>query len=56
MRVIVIGGVLIGASRPKVKYALTTLEDVGGIARAGARLACHTEVREHCRHGGRMLK
>jgi CRP-like cAMP-binding protein len=37
---------LIGASRPKVNIALATLEDMGGIERAGARLLCNTEVLE----------
>jgi CRP-like cAMP-binding protein len=37
---------LIGASRPKVNIALTTLEDMGGIERSGARLLCNTEVLE----------
>jgi len=37
---------LIGASRPKVNIALTTLEDMGGIERAGARLLCNTKVLE----------
>ena len=37
---------LIGASRPKVNIALTTLEDMGGIKRAGAKLLCNTEVLE----------
>ena len=35
---------LIGASRPKVNIALATLENMGGIERAGARLLCNTEV------------
>jgi hypothetical protein len=37
---------LISASRPKVNIALTTLEDMGGIKRAGATLLCNTEVLE----------
>jgi len=37
---------LIGASRPKVNIALTTLEDMGGIKRAGAKLLCNTEALE----------
>jgi CRP/FNR family cyclic AMP-dependent transcriptional regulator len=35
---------LIGASRPKVNIALTMLEDMGGIARAGSKLTCDTQV------------
>jgi CRP/FNR family transcriptional regulator, cyclic AMP receptor protein len=35
---------LIGASRPKVNIALTMLEDMGAIARAGSKLTCDTEV------------
>jgi CRP/FNR family cyclic AMP-dependent transcriptional regulator len=35
---------LIGASRPKVNIALTMLEDMGAIARAGSKLSCDTEV------------
>jgi CRP/FNR family cyclic AMP-dependent transcriptional regulator len=35
---------LIGASRPKVNIALTMLEDMGGIARAGPKLTCDTQV------------
>ena len=35
---------LIGASRPKVNIALTMLEDMGAITRAGSKLACDTEV------------
>jgi CRP-like cAMP-binding protein len=37
---------LIGASRPKVNIALAALEDMGGIKRTGARLACNTEILE----------
>ena len=37
---------LIGASRPKVNIALTELEDMGAIARAGATLLCNTAVLE----------
>jgi CRP/FNR family cyclic AMP-dependent transcriptional regulator len=35
---------LIGASRPKVNIALTMLEDMGAITRAGSKLTCDTEV------------
>jgi CRP/FNR family transcriptional regulator, cyclic AMP receptor protein len=35
---------LIGASRPKVNIALTMLEDMGAITRAGAKLSCDTQV------------
>jgi CRP/FNR family transcriptional regulator, cyclic AMP receptor protein len=35
---------LIGASRPKVNIALTMLEDMGAITRAGSKLSCDTEV------------
>ena len=35
---------LIGASRPKVNIALTMLEDMGAITRAGAKLSCDTGV------------
>jgi CRP/FNR family cyclic AMP-dependent transcriptional regulator len=35
---------LIGASRPKVNIALTMLEDMGAIARAGSKLSCDTDV------------
>lgn len=35
---------LIGASRPKVNIALTMLEDMGAIARAGPKLTCDTDV------------
>jgi CRP-like cAMP-binding protein len=35
---------LIGASRPKVNIALTMLEDMGAIARAGSKLTCDTQV------------
>jgi len=35
---------LIGASRPKVNIALTMLEDMGAITRAGNKLSCDTEV------------
>lgn len=38
---------LIGASRPKVNIALTMLEDMGGIRRAGAKLTCDTSVLEN---------
>jgi CRP/FNR family transcriptional regulator, cyclic AMP receptor protein len=37
---------LIGASRPKVNIALTALENLGAIARAGATLLCNTAVLE----------
>ena len=37
---------LIGASRPKVNLALTMLEDMGAIARAGAKFTCDTSVLE----------
>lgn len=37
---------LIGASRPKVNIALTALEDMGAISRAGARYTCDTSVLE----------
>jgi len=37
---------LIGASRPKVNVALTMLEDMGAIARAGAGFTCDTSVLE----------
>jgi CRP-like cAMP-binding protein len=37
---------LIGASRPKVNIALTMLEDMGAIERAGSKLKCNTEVLE----------
>jgi CRP-like cAMP-binding protein len=37
---------LIGASRPKVNIALTMLEDMGAITRAGSKLSCDTEVLE----------
>jgi CRP-like cAMP-binding protein len=39
-------GLLIGASRPKVNVALTMLEDMGAIARAGAGFTCDTSVLE----------
>ena len=35
---------LIGASRPKVNIALTMLEDMGAITRAGSKLSCDTDV------------
>jgi CRP-like cAMP-binding protein len=35
---------LIGASRPKVNIALTLLEDMGAITRAGSKLTCNTDV------------
>jgi CRP-like cAMP-binding protein len=35
---------LIGASRPKVNIALTMLQDMGAITRAGSKLTCDTEV------------
>ena len=35
---------LIGASRPKVNIALTMLEDMGAITRAGSKLSCDTEA------------
>jgi CRP/FNR family cyclic AMP-dependent transcriptional regulator len=35
---------LIGASRPKVNIALTMLEDMGAITRAGSKLTCDTDV------------
>lgn len=37
---------LIGASRPKVNVALTALEDMGAIARAGSGFTCDTAVLE----------
>jgi len=37
---------LIGASRPKVNIALTMLQDMGAIARAGSKLTCDTTVLE----------
>jgi CRP-like cAMP-binding protein len=37
---------LIGASRPKVNIALTTLQDMGAITREGSGLLCNTEVLE----------
>ena len=37
-------GLLIGASRPKVNLALTALEDMGAITRAGAAYVCDLEV------------
>lgn len=37
-------GLLIGASRPKVNLALTALEDMGAISRAGAAYKCDLEV------------
>jgi CRP-like cAMP-binding protein len=37
---------LIGASRPKVNIALTALEDMGAIARAGSTWLCNTAVLE----------
>ena len=37
---------LIGASRPKVNIALTTLEDLGAVKRSGAKLLCDTRVLE----------
>jgi CRP-like cAMP-binding protein len=37
---------LIGASRPKVNLALTMLEDMGAIARAGSAFTCNTEELE----------
>jgi CRP-like cAMP-binding protein len=37
---------LVGASRPKVNVALTVLEDMGAIARAGSKFQCNTEVLE----------
>jgi hypothetical protein len=49
------GGVLIGASHPKINTALTTLEDTGGIARGRDRSGRRKAVDR--RHGmGRMLK
>ena len=38
---------LIGASRPKVNIALTMLEDMGAIKRAGSKFTCDTEVLEN---------
>ncbi len=35
-------GLLIGASRPKVNIALTTLEKAGAISREGTKLVCNT--------------
>lgn len=35
---------LIGASRPKVNIALTMLEDMGAITRAGSKLTCDTDL------------
>lgn len=37
---------LIGASRPKVNIALTTLEEMGAIKRSGTKLSCDIEVLE----------
>jgi CRP/FNR family transcriptional regulator, cyclic AMP receptor protein len=37
---------LIGASRPKVNIALTMLEDMGALERAGGKLRCNTAVLE----------
>ena len=37
---------LVGASRPKVNIALTLLEDMGAIARAGSTLLCNTAALE----------
>jgi CRP/FNR family transcriptional regulator, cyclic AMP receptor protein len=37
---------LIGASRPKVNIALTLLEEMGAIKRAGSKLTCDTEALE----------
>jgi CRP-like cAMP-binding protein len=37
---------LIGASRPKVNIALTMLEDMGAIKRAGSKFTCDTEILE----------
>jgi CRP/FNR family transcriptional regulator, cyclic AMP receptor protein len=37
---------LIGASRPKVNIALTVLEDMGAITRAGSTLLCNTAALE----------
>lgn len=37
---------LIGASRPKVNIALTQLEDMGAIKRAGAKLTCNVDELE----------
>lgn len=37
---------LIGASRPKVNIALTMLEDMGAIKRAGSKFTCDTEMLE----------
>ena len=37
---------LVGASRPKVNIALTALEDMGAITRAGSALMCNTEALE----------
>ena len=35
---------LIGASRPKVNHALTSLQNAGAITRNGTRLTCNTEI------------
>ena len=35
---------LIGASRPKVNHALTSLQNAGAITRNGNRLTCNTEI------------
>ena len=37
---------LVGASRPKVNIALTMLEDMGAITRAGSGFTCNLEVLE----------
>ena len=36
-------GLLIGASRPKVNLALTTLEDMGAITKSGSGYICDLE-------------
>jgi hypothetical protein len=35
---------LIGASRPKVNHALTSLQYAGAITRNGTKLTCNTEI------------
>jgi CRP/FNR family cyclic AMP-dependent transcriptional regulator len=42
---------LIGASRPKVNLALTTLEEMGGISRVGSAYSCDPDVLEGIAEG-----
>jgi DNA-binding IclR family transcriptional regulator len=43
---------LVGASRPKVNTALTTLEELGAITRDGSQIACDIGVLKDLSEGG----